>query len=174
VILLQNSCDYTYNGYINSNTTLGLSTNGICNLYLNFPLIIDPDFNNDEANKIREGAKYWEDAVGIDLGVLSISDINCSRDFAVPGCIIRSDRFLQNDIKDYPEIFLYMDNIINGNFPINKIVAHEIGHYIGISHVDNDQSIMYFATESGQVENYQISEFDIELYEQVCIYGHLN
>jgi hypothetical protein len=167
------SCD---DGGVVENTegVLGYSVYGNCDLYQKIPLIIDPDFTDDQIDKIRDGARYWEDAVGIDFGGLPISENNCSRESGVPGCIIKADKCFKDDGAPYPEIFIYMNIIIEGNYPLDKIVAHEIGHYIGLVHVKDTQSIMYYAVGGGETEKYQISKFDIELYEQVCIYGNLN
>jgi hypothetical protein len=152
---------------------LAFSTYGTCDFYQKVPLIIDPDFSNEEIIQIKKGAKYWEDAIGINLGGLPISEINCSRENSVLGCITKVNKAILDDKKGYPLIYLYMDHIISGNLPINKITAHEIGHYIGLVHVDNEQSIMYYAIESGQIE-LEISEYDIEIYEEVCVYNQLN
>jgi hypothetical protein len=153
---------------------LAWSVFGTCEYYKEFPLVIDPDFNNDEVEQIRAGAKNWEDAIGIDLGSLPISNINCSRESSIPGCIIKSDKIIESDQRAFPNILVYMDSIIEGDFSLELVITHEIGHYIGIVHTNNEESIMYYLSQNGQIENYQISEYDINVYEQVCIYNHLN
>jgi hypothetical protein len=153
---------------------LGLSSFNNCNIYKEVPLIIDPDFSGTEIEQIRIGAKYWEDLVGINFGGLPISDEDCSRSNPVAGCIVRADTVQQSDYYGIPAIFLYMEAITYFNYQISGIATHEIGHYIGLPHSDDKQSVMYWR-ELGEDEYVEedIPDYDAIMYEEFCLYSSL-
>jgi predicted Zn-dependent protease with MMP-like domain len=155
---------------VNPDVVLGISAYNNCGEYKDIPLVIDPDFNDSEIYQIRLGAKYWEDLVGIDFGGLPVSDEDCSRGNKVPGCIVRSNKMEQSDFYEIPSIMLYMETIRKLDYLLNEVVSHEIGHYIGLPHSDDKQSIMYYREVKGDVDN---PDYDAILYEEFCVYGSL-
>jgi len=48
------------------------------------------------------------------------------------------------------------------------ILAHELGHYLGLDHVDNSQSIMYYLMQDQSVEAPTLSDQDKQAFLAVC------
>lgn len=52
---------------------------------------------------------------------------------------------------------------------LKLLLAHEFGHALGLSHVGNPESIMYYLTERQNTRNLQLSEEDIRAIELRCV-----
>lgn len=48
------------------------------------------------------------------------------------------------------------------------VLAHELGHALGIGHVDNSQAIMYYLMENQNIENISLTDEDIAALKDVC------
>jgi hypothetical protein len=48
------------------------------------------------------------------------------------------------------------------------ILAHEFGHALGVEHIDNSKSLMYYLMEKQDVENLQLTNDDIIGLQEVC------
>lgn len=157
---------------------IGLSFFGDCEYYKSNPLVIDPDFTKEEREQIIEGIRLWEDALGIDLGEIKIAEKNCSIGNVVSNCIVKEQNYSityynteANDfvlVDNFPQIIIYMkafdDNKYNTNH-LKDLVAHEVGHYLGLSHTwQGTMSINRKLTP-----NPIISDFDLTAYSETCI-----
>ena len=164
-------CSYSVN---NSHfILLGISYGGDCNLNKMPTLVLDPDWDESQVKKIRLGAKQWEEAVGVDLGILPISNVDCGspiEDNWVPGCIVKVSNV--GDFCTYDDKFnidcvnVKTSGIVIGceDEIIEQISAHEIGHWIGVHHINNFNALMYkYAYQN------KVTEIDIEEYEKKCL-----
>lgn len=144
----------------------GTSFNSGCDYYKSNSLVIDPDFSEIEIENIRKGIQLWEDALGIELGD-KISEENCSRTNVVKNCIVKIDdeRIDYEQIK--PQIFLFMKALENHNFDERHLVdvtAHELGHYIGLGHIETGM----MDGKRGLILNPVITDADLRYYAETC------
>lgn len=51
---------------------------------------------------------------------------------------------------------------------LKLVLAHEMGHALGISHVNNPTSVMYYLMEAQNARNLQLSEEDINALKKKC------
>ena len=55
------------------------------------------------------------------------------------------------------------------DFPdLRLTLAHELGHALGIDHVDDTNAIMYYLLESQDVVNLKPTEFDLQALFEIC------
>ena len=48
------------------------------------------------------------------------------------------------------------------------VLAHELGHALGIGHVENSQSLMYYLMENQDLENIRLSAEDLAAIKEIC------
>jgi predicted Zn-dependent protease len=150
---------------------LGVAYGGNCDLGKMPTLVIDPDWSEDQSNKIRAGAKQWEDAVGVDFGNLDISKVDCGipNENWVKGCIARANNMNDVCVYDSKDGFKCVKAkgagiVIGKTSPdLQQVAAHEFGHWIGIGHINNSMALMY--PNQGQDE---LTDIDINEYDKVC------
>ncbi len=51
---------------------------------------------------------------------------------------------------------------------LRLVLAHEFGHVLGIEHVDNSKSIMYYLMRDQNLNNLNLSEEDLFTFREVC------
>lgn len=113
-------------------------------------MVIDPDFTDEEVEQIRQGIKLWEDTIGVDLGEVVISEQDCSRYTKIKTCIVKIEdeglyviNATENDSRDYEsthnQIHLYVNSFyyFYDMSYLSGLVAHEVGHYLNLSHTKN-------------------------------------
>lgn len=134
------------------------------------PLSIDPRWDSETAELIREAVRWWEDAVGVDLGELPTAAEPCEREARVAGCIARTEGPWIAGADSSPEgIRIYVDTIRahgGGYDTLQRIVAHEVGHWLGIP--DHTESGV-MATDAGVSWQGELTDVDVEAYERACV-----
>lgn len=144
---------------------IGRSMIGNC-----FPegLSLDPSWTPEEQEILRVVSLEWKDAIGIDLGELPVND-SCIWDpysEVTENCILRADRSYSEEMSSNT-IRLYHDTICeygDNYFSMLKAAAlHEMGHWIGLRHLNNSDGIMF-----KELRNVPIANADINLYEETC------
>ena len=147
--------------------TLAATWLGECDLYQRVPLRLDPTWDKTSADKIREAAKWWEIAVGVDLGSLAAAEQDCSREQPLPGCVMALDVELSSDA-ELPGIRVYVDRLIaidGGSWPLLQlVVAHEVGHYLGVPHVAHG----VMQPTIGTLYRHLL-DVDVTAYEDACV-----
>lgn len=137
-----------------------------CDDYKKNQIVLDPDWNEEEIFYIRKGAKLWEEALGIDIGNLEIASENCSREFPITNCIVKLDYNFSGE-KSNKQIYIYYNVFEDHNYDasyLSDVIAHEVGHVLGISHTSNG----VMATVRGINNNPVISQEDIDMYSESC------
>jgi hypothetical protein len=144
----------------------GTAFNEGCNYYKTNSLVIDPDFSEIEIQNIRKGIQLWEDALGIELGD-KVSIENCSREHKVKNCIVKID----DERIDYeivkPQIFIFMKALDSRNFDerhLADVTAHELGHYLGLGHIDTGM----MNGKRGLRLDPVITDADLRYYAEIC------
>jgi uncharacterized protein YebE (UPF0316 family) len=165
------------NKYGMAKDVLALSFIEGCDYYKTNSLVIDSDFAKEERDKIVEGIRLWEDALGIDLNVTTANE-NCSVEDVIPNCIVKEEGYsithYNADIDEfvlmdaYPQIVVYMQAFKDYNHNTNHLkdlIAHEVGHYLGLSHTWH--GIMSISRKL--TKNPVISEYDLTTYSETCL-----
>jgi hypothetical protein len=68
-------------------------------------------------------------------------------------------------VYDGKEIDIYQFNALDD---LRLTIAHELGHYLGLDHVENSKSIMYYLMGDQDINNPQPSAEDISAFKNVC------
>lgn len=140
------------------------------------PLSIDPRWDSETAELIREAARWWEDAVGVDLGELPTAAEPCEREARVAGCIARRDVHVHRADTRPAGIDVYVDTIRahgGGYDTLQRVVAHEVGHWIGIGdHADSGVMATGVGVSwSGELTDVDIKAYETECVDQLCVSG---
>lgn len=51
---------------------------------------------------------------------------------------------------------------------LELVISHELGHALGIGHVENSQSVMYYLMEDQDLENIKLTAEDLDAIGQIC------
>ena len=51
---------------------------------------------------------------------------------------------------------------------LRLVLAHEVGHALGLGHVDNPRSVMHYLMEKQNASNPQLTDEDISALQQIC------
>jgi predicted Zn-dependent protease len=51
---------------------------------------------------------------------------------------------------------------------LELVLAHELGHALGLNHVENPESVMYYLMEKQNLENIQLTTQDLQAIKNVC------
>jgi predicted Zn-dependent protease len=51
---------------------------------------------------------------------------------------------------------------------LTLVLAHEFGHALGLTHVGNPKSVMYYLTDRQDTRNLKLSEEDIRAFQYRC------
>ncbi|MEF3691550.1 MAG: matrixin family metalloprotease [Candidatus Moraniibacteriota bacterium] len=51
---------------------------------------------------------------------------------------------------------------------LTLVLAHEFGHALGVGHVENSQSLMYYLMENQDLENIKLSTEDLSAIKEIC------
>lgn len=142
----------------------------------NMPLTLDPDWDASQAEIIRRAAKQWEDTLGINIGELKYNSKNCgypNENNWIKGCIVKGKSFNNIGCKfikgimfcqDNKGIIIFTDSV--GNNILEAIALHEIGHYIGMSHIPFSECVM---SQYG-ITN-KVTKEDVLFYNRSCKKG---
>lgn len=132
------------------------------------PLVLDPSWDSRTAELIREAARWWEDAVGVDLGAMPVADTDCTLESETPGCIVRLDRAVSGT--RVAGIHLYVGTMHDeglGWRALMHVTAHEVGHWIGIHH--HTESGVMAASFDPSVQRTGLTDADVAAYEAACV-----
>jgi len=48
------------------------------------------------------------------------------------------------------------------------VLAHELGHALGVGHVENSKSVMYYLMQDQDLENIKLSQEDLTAIKEIC------
>lgn len=105
------------------------------------PLVLDPRWDEETAAHIRGAVAWW----GFDLGGLPRADRDCTLDAAVAGCIAPRGYYRQTDPSP-AGVDVHLPALIEYSASwghLEHLVAHEVGHWIGVPHIDTQGSVMH-------------------------------
>lgn len=132
------------------------------------PLSIDPRWDQETAELIREAARWWEGAVGVDLGELPTADEPCEREARVEGCIARRDAHVVGADTRPAGVDIYVDALHDhggGYWLLQRAVAHEVGHWLGIA----DHTERGVMASGDALEWRELTPWDVAAYESACV-----
>jgi predicted Zn-dependent protease len=135
----------------------------VCGWSGSHPLTIDPSWSSADIETIRAAAKWWETAVGVDLGSLPISTVDCSTDTKISACITLADRCTDLHIGGQVQVYIGSIESANARDHLAHIVAHEIGHYLGARH--SASGVMGSKLGTGLTA---LTQSDIDAYSEAC------
>ena len=110
-------------------------------------LVLDPEFSSIEINLIRDGAKRWEDTLGVAFTISYVPSHTCSnlsilRSFQIEPLVRQIETETKNGILghwvgagDSSYIVIVVDKIASTQ-KFENVITHELGHSLGFSHDD--------------------------------------
>lgn len=150
-------------------TLAGYAPNVDCDQHRRHPITLDPSWPEDLREVVRAAALQWEGAVGVNLGSLPVSAVDCSRETPVVGCIAMLDyHYSPSDDTTHGDIRVYTRAMVdagsNSLAALAEVVAHEVGHYLGI-HTHGGDGVMGASVGGASV----VGQDDIDLYAEACV-----
>lgn len=143
---------------------------------------LDPSWNEEEVEAIREASEAWNRVIAFDFGSLPIDD-ECEsksnfsqlKDF----CIYKTNYMFENDIRDIRKndkyILIFTEEIKEYNKIsktkyidiLKETIVHELGHTIGLRHLEEDVMNPAIMEQELPLIN-KISDRDIASYYKIC------
>jgi len=86
---------------------------------------------------------------------------NANKEMLAAAATIKSNgRIVRGDIHLNEEVFLFATNGDLNSYDYESVLLHEMGHFLGLPHNDNQESVMYRRMWAGEQKRF-LSEFDI-------------
>ena len=75
----------------------------------------------------------------------------------------------KNSLGEFEEGYFSQDKIVlyeyENTTALKRLIAHELGHALGLDHTENQESIMYYINQG---KNFALTKEDIEEYNRIC------